>query len=495
MTTSLDPGGDQASPTHVLDLPTAGGKIIRGSLLRAAAYGASVLLGILSAALMTRHLGVVSFGQYVTVLSIVTVAMGMADVGMSNIGVREYSVREGPERDRLMENLLGLRIALAAAAAAVAVAFTAAAGYPGVMVAGTAVAALAYLLTTVQQTIAVPLSAGLRLGWTAALDILRQAALVAVVIALVFAGAGLLPFLWAPIPVAIALLVLTAWLVHGTIPFLPRFHTRAWGRLIRLVLPYAAASAVGAIYVSLVMIITSLVASEQETGYFGASFRIYAVLAVIPALIVTSAFPVLARAARDDRVRLRYGLQRLWDIAVLLGAGAAVLTFVGAPFAIRVVAGPEFEASVSVLRIQSVTLFAAFLVSVWSFGLLSLASYRGLLIANLLALVLAAASALALAPEFGADGAAVATLIGDGGLAVALGIQLMLPHRDLRVDPWIVTRVLVATALAAAVLLVPGVPNLVELLLAAVVYLAVTVLLRAVPREVWAALRRRELEE
>ena len=75
--------------------PTAGAKVIRGSVLRSGAYGATVMLGILSAALMTRHLGVAAFGQYVTVLSIVTVATGLSDVGMSNIGVREYSVREG----------------------------------------------------------------------------------------------------------------------------------------------------------------------------------------------------------------------------------------------------------------------------------------------------------------------------------------------------------------------------------------------------------------
>src|SRR5918999_761842 len=397
MTAGLDPASGSAGPTHVLDLPTAGGKIIRGSVLRGAAYAATVLLGIVSAALMTRHLGVVAFGQYVTVLSIVTVAMGMADVGMSNIGVREYSVREGQERDRLMENLLGLRLALGAFAAAIALIFTAAAGYPGVMIAGTALAALAYILITVQQTIAVPLSAGLRLGWVAALDVIRQVGLVVAVVVLVVVGAGLLPFLGAPIPIAVGLLALTAWVVRGSIPFTPSFQPRAWGRLLRLVLPYAAASAVGGVYVSLVVILTSLVATEQETGYFGASFRIFSVLSAIPGLLVVSAFPVLARAARDDRLRLKYALQRLWDIALLL------------------------------------------------------------------------------APEYGADGAAVATVIGEGGLALALGIQMMWSREHLRVDLEILPRVLLAAALAAAVLLVPGLPDAADLALATAVFVAAAV--------------------
>jgi len=488
----FEPPTQPTSQPSVLDLPTAGAKVIRGSVLRSGAYAATVLLGILSAALMTRHLGVAAFGQYVTVLSIVTVATGLSDVGMSNIGVREYSVREGRDRDSLMENLLGLRLALTGVGALIALGFAALAGYPGVMVAGTALAAFGYVLTAVQQTLAVPLSAALKLGWIAALEVLRQLGFVAAVLALVVVGAELLPFLGAPIPVAAALLVLTAWLVRGSVPFLPTFHPRAWGRLLRVVLPYAAASAVGTVYVSLVVILTSLVASEQETGYFSASFRVFAVLSAIPGLLVISAFPVLARAARDDRERLKYALQRLWDIALLLGAGAAVLTAVGAPVAIDIVAGPEFEESVSVLRIQAAALFASFFVAIWSYGLLSLAAYRSLLQANALALVLAATSALVLVPKYGADGSAVATVIGEGALAVALGVLLMWSRKDLRVDLELLPRIALASVVAGAVLLVPGLPDLADLIVAGVAYVAVVVVLRAVPQEVWDALRRRE---
>jgi O-antigen/teichoic acid export membrane protein len=483
---------DRSSPTSVLDEPTAGRKIIRGSVLRSLSYATSVALGIVSAAAMTRHLGVVDFGRYVTVVSIVTVAIGMSDIGMSNIGVREYSVREGGERDRTMRNLLGLRIVLTGVAAILAIGFSAIAGYPRVMVVGTLIAALGFALTTVQHSFGVPLSAGLRLGWVASLELLRQAGVVVVVVGLVVAGAGLVAFLAALIPAAVLILVVTAWLVRGSIPFVPAFDPRAWGRLLRLVLPYAAASAVGAIYVSLVVVITSLVASEQETGYFGAAFRVFSVLSAIPGLLITSAFPVLARAARDDHERFRYVLRRLWDTGLVLGAGLAALAAVGAPVAIKVVAGSQYEPSVSVLRIQAGALFASFFVAIWGYALLSLAAYRSLLVANALALVLAGGLALALAPEYGADGAALATLVGELGLAVSLGALLMWSSKDLRVDLALVPRVALATALAVAVVLIPGLPDAVELVLAATAYLAAVVALRAVPDEVWEALRHRE---
>jgi O-antigen/teichoic acid export membrane protein len=328
----------------------------------------------------------------------------------------------------------------------------------------------------------------------AGLDVLRQAGLVLAVVVLVLAGAGLLGLLAAPVPMAIVLVVLTAWLVRGTIPFVPAFDFRAWGRLMRLVLPYAAASAVGAVYVSLVVVLTSLVATQQETGYFSAAFRVFSVLSAVPSLLVASAFPILARAARDDRERLRYALQRLWDTALVVGAGTAVLTAVGAPVAIDVVAGPEYEPSVAVLRIMAGGLFASFFVAIWGFGLLSIGAYRSLLIANVIALAVAGGLALLLAPEYGADGAATATLLGELALAISLGLLLMWSREDLRVELRIVPRVLVAAVLAAAVLLIPGLPDAIDLALAGVVYIAAVVVLRAVPDEVWAALRKRELD-
>jgi O-antigen/teichoic acid export membrane protein len=316
-----------------------------------------------------------------------------------------------------------------------------------------------------------------------------------VVVALVVADAGLLAFLATPIPVALGLIGVTAWLVRRTIPLVPAFHPRAWWQLLRLVLPYAAASAVGAVYVNLVVVVTSLVSNDTETGYFGASFRVFMVLAAIPGLLIASAFPVLARAARDDRERLRYALQRLWDISLIIGTGSALLTAVGAGLAIAVVAGSDYEPAADVLRIQALALLASFLVATWGYALLSLAAFASLLLANAVALVLSAAFALLLAPDHGAQGAAVATVIGESSLALALGLLLMASRPDLRVQLEVLPKVIVAAALGAAVVLVPSLPELVDLIVAGVVYVALLAVLRAVPPEVWYALRRREMPQ
>jgi O-antigen/teichoic acid export membrane protein len=482
---SSGPGGisDQSNSAHVLDLPTAGGKLIRGTVFRVLAYGVGVVLGVVSAALITRHLGSGDFGRYITVVSVIAVAAGLSDAGLLNIGIREYSVREGRDRGELLRNLFGMRLVVTSIGTALAVAFSIAAGYSSEMVVGTAVAGLALLVTTFQQTLAIPMSSELRLGWLSTLDVVRQLAMVVAVVALVVAGAGLLAFLAAQLPVALVVLAVTALLIRRTVSVRPAAAVGEWLRLGRVVLPYATANAVGVLYGYLAVILLSLVSTPEETGWFGAAFRVFLVLAGIPALLVASAFPILARAARDDHARLAYASQRLWDISLIVGSGLALATLVGAPVAIRVVAGSEFEPSVDVLRVQAAALLPSFVFGVWGFALLALARYRGLLIANAVALAMSAAVTLALAPPFGAFGAAFATLLGDSCLAVGYAIVLMRGHREFRVSLELLPRVALACGVGVCALLVP-VANVVQLTLAAGSYVVILVALRAIPEEI-----------
>ena len=472
-----------ADPTDVLDLPTAGGKVIRGSALRTSGYAVGVILGIASAALLLRHLGVVRFGQYVTVMALISLVSGLSEAGLSSIGVREYATRQEPDRVRLMRNLLGIRLSLTVIGVAVATVFAAAAGYERVMVGGTVLAGLGLLLNTAQQTVGVPLSASLRFGWVSILDLARQAASMLAIVGLVAVGAELLPFFAAPVPVGLLVLVLTISLVRRLIPLVPAFERDEWTRILRLTLAYSAASAVGTIYVHTAVITTSLVASEVETGYFGAAFRIFMILAAVPLLIVTTAFPVLARAARDDRARMTYAVQRLSEGSLIVGVWMALSTLVGASLAIELIAGPKFEPSVGVLRIQGVALVGSFLVATWGFALVSLHRHRVLLAANALGLALSVVLTVLLVPRLGAEGAAWATLVGE--LAIAGVYAVALFARDVRIPfSRVVPSVALAAVLAAAAALVAGLPDVLRVIAVTGVYFAVLAALGALPSEV-----------
>jgi O-antigen/teichoic acid export membrane protein len=467
----------------ILDTPAAGGRVIRGSALRAVGYGVGVLLGALAAAFMIRHLGPVDWGRYVTVMSLMSIAGGLSEAGMTTIGVREYSTRERRDRDLLMRNLLGFRLAITVAGVLLSILFTVLASYPVVVVEGTALAGLGVVFVVMQQTVGVPMAAGLRLGWQSTIDLVRQLASLAAVATLVAVGASLLPFLAVPIPVGALVLFLTVLLVRGDMPLLPAFARDQWARVLRLSVAFAAAAAVATFYVSITVVLTSLLASGRETGYYGVSFRIFSVLTAIPLLLVNSAFPVVARAARDDHTRLSYAVQRLFEIAVILGAWLALATALAARVAVDVVAGSGFDRSVGVLRIQAVGLLGTFLAVTLGSTLLSLHRNRALVVSNLLALGLSAALTIALVPVVGARGGAIATVCGELTLSGLYAFDLFVRDRAFGLSLAVVPRVAAATAAAVGLAFVPGLTGIALVAAATAVYGVMLLVTRALPRE------------
>ena len=482
-----EPRGGSADVSDVLDTPEAGPAAIRGGALRTIGYAVGTLVTVGSAAALFRHLGVADSGRYVTVMSLMAVVQGLTDAGLTAIGVREWAVRRPDDRQAFMRHLLGVRVALTVVGVALAVVFTVLAGYSNTLIAGTALAGAGTVLIALQTALAVPLNAQLRFGWVTLLDLLKQVVTAAVILALVALDASLLPFLAVTIPAGLVTYVATAVVVRRDSPVRPSWDRAEWTALLRDALPFAAATAIAAIYFRLTIVLMSLISNPTETGYFGASFRIVDVLLVVPQLVVGSAFPIFARAARDDSARLAYGVHRMFDATLCLGGLIALALVLGAPAASAIVAGPDFDGAIPVLRLQGLALIGSFAAAVLGYAMLSLRMHREVLIASGAALVVSVAATFALAPPHGAEGAAIATILGEVALAVT-GLLLL---RGTGISPplSVVPKVLLAFGLGALFLLTP-LPSVPQLVLGSVVYVVGLLVLRAVPEEGLVELRR-----
>jgi O-antigen/teichoic acid export membrane protein len=253
--------------------------------------------------------------------------------------------------------------------------------------------------------------------------------------------------------------------------------------LARPALVLSLSSGVATIYVFTTQILTSLSANPTQTGLFAASLRVFAVIASIPGLMVTSALPLLARAARDDTDRLEFALQRLFEVALIAGVGVGVVLVVGATPIIDVIGGHRYSGAVGPLRIEGVAVLGTCLTPIWSTGLLALHRHSAQLICNLISLAVTAGLTLGLAPVIGARGAAVATVAGEWTVAISLLLALAYANRQLVPKARTVApRVALAGGAALAMILLP-VPGLAQLTLAVAVYTAMILALRALPRE------------
>jgi O-antigen/teichoic acid export membrane protein len=384
----------------------------------------------------------------------------------------------------MLANLQGIRIALGAAGVALAVLFGLLAGYDGTMLAGIALTGASVVITAFQAALGIPLSTGLRWGAVTALDLVRQAAQVGLFLLLVAVGAGLLPFFAVAIPASLIVLGLTVRLVRGAAPIRPAFDWARWRELLRLVAPFAAATAVGTLYVYEAAVLMELVSTPQEVGWFAASFRIFTVLSGIPLLLVGAIFPILARASRDDRARHAYAASRLLEAALIGGAWLSLMTALLAPVAIDVVAGPSFGQSVDVLRIQAIAVLSSCVLVAATHVLISLALYRDVLLLSAAALVISGALVLALGGPMGAEGGALANVGGEtvGALAGVVFVSRAAHGLGLRwTSP---AKVLVGLAPGGALALLTNVPDAAVAVIATVAYALVLWVSGAIPREI-----------
>ena len=480
---------DEGRADDVLGSARAGHRFLRGVSLRGVAYTGGLLFGATVTPFITRHLGPGSWGRYVTVASLLFIAVALTEGGLSNLGVREFSAEGDHDRRAYMRSLIGLRLVLSSLAAAGSIAFALIAGYRSVMVQGTAIGCVGLFLSNLQATLAVVLTARLRLGWLAVTDFLTQSVSAAMMIALVISGASLLPFYAATSVAALCALILTAALVRGELTLTPAFDVVRWRALLSESVVYAAATALGVVYFQVVVIAVNLLTTPRQTGYFALGFRVLSIINGLPWLIIAGAFPILTRAAANDSQRLRYALGRLFEVGLLLGGTLSVCLVLGAPFIVTVVGGRGFQGSVAVLRILGAGVPATFLVATWAYALLSLRAYRPLMAANGLAVASAVVLCLVLIPDHGARGGAIVTAALEVILAAGYAVVLARLRRGLVPDLGRVPRIVLAFALAFAVGLVVPASSLVQTLCALAVLAVVVPALRLFPRELIDALR------
>jgi O-antigen/teichoic acid export membrane protein len=472
-----------------LRAPDSGTLAIRGGAVRGVGYLVGLVLGAAISVLLLRHLGVVQFGRYATVAALLAIVSGITDAGLTAVGARELSVLpEGLLRERMLASLVALRLVITPLGVAAAVAFAAAAGYDRTLVLGTLLGGIGVVLVNAQATMMLPLSVELRIVRVTVADVLRNVLTLAGVALLVGTGASLLPFFAIQIAVGVGVLAVTPVLVGSWARMRPALGSGAWRPLMREALPLAVALAMNVVYYRVLVILMSLMASGTETGEFATSLRIFEVLLVLPSIVLSIALPILSVAGVEDLERLRFALQRMLEVGMLVAVGLALVVIIPAAPVVRLLGGAQFEGAAPVLRVHAIALIGLFAGQVWQLGLLAVRRQTSVAVANAGALVVVLSLGAALVPNAGAVGAGIAAAISEGVLAGLLLVGLVRANRRLLPDFAFVWRIAVAGAAAAAASAAPGLPAAAAAALALVVYAAVALALRAVPSELVAAL-------
>lgn len=474
----------------LLRTPQAGALVVRGGLLRAGSYGVSTVLAALTAVFLLRGLSVDDFGRYATVGALLAVVSTLSDAGLTAVGVREMALMDDArKRKELLANLVALRLVLAVASIAAVFVFALLAGYDHVMLEGVLLGGLGVLLVNTQATMIAPLSVSLRIGRIAVVELMRYAVTFVSVAVLSVLGAKLLPFFAVQVLVGLCVLVITPLLLGSTDGLRPRLDRRAVVSLMKSAAPVGVAIAMNVLYLRLLVVLVSIQTPAHETGLYGTAFRVIELLIGVPPLVIGVAIPVLAVAAAEDAARLASGIQSLVEVAIVASLGAAlVVSSIATPVVRLLGGGAKFAAAGPMLRVQVWALVPLAVGSVFSFALLSLKKQSDIALSNACALVTVLGGGTLLIHVYAGIGAACCGVAAEVVLCLALAWRLARADRRSLPRFGFLLRPVCALALGAAVLLLPLSPWL-NGALAAIVYVAASFVLRAVPAELVAALR------
>ncbi len=376
------------------------------------------LLQLATFAVLARALGASGFGDLGYLVAVLTFFQFLGDLGVEKIAVREIA-REPERAAALAGAAITLRAILSVGAALAAIAFFLAAAPSPELARLGALCAVALPLT-IGSIYPAYYTAVLRVPAAMRITVVQGA----IASALLLAGA-LLPVLVPALREARLALVAAAFALAGPISFAasawiaradlrPRLAAdrAAWGRLLGAAAPLAFNSICILILLRADQVILREVQGAEALGRYGAALRLYDTLTLVPAVLLLSGFPLMARAAGHAPERL--ARTAAWGYRILSAfilPVALAVTILAEPI-LRALFGAPYADADRALALLTWSLFFSFSAMVTFDAITAAGQQRLLLGLSVFTVAVNLALNFWLIPRFGPTGAAIAALVG-----------------------------------------------------------------------------------
>ena len=430
--------------------PPSAARAVAGNAVAQAAGKAVVLgVGAASIAVTTRYLGAAGYGRFALALALLQSVGVLADAGLTTVVVREGS-RAPARLAELIGNALAIRLVLAPAVVAVAVVLASVPGYGPEVATAVLIASVPFVMGIVSSSLAAAFQVRLQMGRAALADALGRVASFGALLVVVAGDLGFEAVVASMAVGAAVTLAITAAFALRAVRVRLAVDRTVWRELAVAALPLGLTLAVAELYFRADTFILSLSRPAADVGQYTLAYRVYELLALIPAVVMTTVFPLLSRRLAEDREAaertLRATARAFWTLGVPIAAGGLVI----APELARFVGGDEFAAAADPLRLLLCAAALAYLSGLYGYALIAGGRQRFTLWLSLAALVANVALNVALAPEYGPRASAAIALCTEGFL-LAGGWLFVHRRLGLRAAPDKPLPPVVAAAVMAAV--------------------------------------------
>jgi O-antigen/teichoic acid export membrane protein len=456
---SQEAPGSPDGPAHRLpDLGKVSDRRVAATAIAdLAARVATVALGIVTTALLARHLGASGFAAFNYAVAWGLLFAPLTDFGLRQAAVNRLSVREVSPSE-IAGSLLLLRAIMAVVFGSLAAVVAVATAPDDTVAIGSLIVCFSMILG-VPSALAAVVQTAMKPAWTIINNASSSLAWTAVALIMIAFDAGPIMLVAGITAAGLLSSLIQAWLA-SKLTVIGRPTRAALSSLLRLSLPLGLGAIAVAVYYRVDSILVYQISGSEEAGYYAAAYRLVDQVQIIPIAIVGALFPLISEAAATNPERLRRFVASAWEILIGLALPIVAIGIVLAHPLAGLLFGGEFRAPTgTVLILIWPVVIAIFL------GYLGGALVPAVNLVKVWTVIAFAGAALSvglcllLIPPLGANGAALATVATEFPVMAAT-LWIACRRAKLRLPVARPARMLAAAALAGGAAALLGMVSL-----------------------------------
>jgi len=397
-------------------------KVALNTIVQIAAKGVTIIFGFLTMVILTRYLGSEGYGNYMYVLTLVVLFGGFADWGTATIGVREAAKNE-EKQSLILSNIFLVRLVLALLGGLLMLlasfCLPLKTAQELLVRQGILFGSLILILFALKASFGIIFQTKLQIYKLAMADIVASLLVFLISWFFIKSQLGLVYLIIAVVLANVVAVVLAAILAVKTIKFKFQIHWPLIKDFLKESLPMGAILLLLTLDNKIDTIMLGFIKGSSAVGIYAVAYRIYDVLILGAAYLMSSLLPVLSRYGdlQKWQAKIKVIYQKSFDILLMMGLGAFLFAFLFSPLIIRLITQErfvEFSPSASVIRILSLAIFLSYFNHLTGYTVVALGKQRWYFLVATSALAFNVLLNLLVIPHFSYYGAAMVTVLTEG---------------------------------------------------------------------------------
>jgi O-antigen/teichoic acid export membrane protein len=410
----------------------------------------STAIALIAAALMTRYLGTSGFGEYITIITFISIFAIVADLGLTLVTVQMISL-PGVSEKKILDNLFALRLLSAIVFLSLGPALVWLFPYDYSIKMGVLILSLSFLFIALNQILIGLFQKRLRMDKAAISEVGGRLILILGVWLAVRYNLGLNGILWTTVVANFINFLLHFTFSRRFIKISLRFDLNIWKEIAIKSWPLAIIIVFNLIYLKADILILSLVKPQAHVGIYGAAYKVIDVLVTVPFMFAGLILPFFTKTwALKKEFQFKKLIQKGYDFMILLAIPVLIATQFLAPEIIHLVGGSDFKESAEVLKILILAGALIFIGTLFSHAIIAIDKQKKLIPIYVFTSITSVVGYILFIPKYSYMGAAWMTVYSEAVIAI---MAIFYVHKFIKFLPK--HKVFFKSLLSSAVMLAP----------------------------------------